>query len=139
MGYYFEKARSLKGLSPEQKERYKALRAPGQLIPSELRVRIEAMKTYIGLITSGEIWSALDELVQDSIVNWILAGEDPAKVQWVNPDELVVPTPPSTEEDEQRADEWAKSFMKELEEQRARWKPQPTKTLLQRIVEFLGI
>lgn len=133
MGYYFEKARSRKDLSPEQLERYNAFRSPDSTlpIPQELHDRIEFIKEYVGLVTSGEVWSAFEELVQDAFVAWIIAGEDPQKVQWIHPDNLATPPPPPpTEEEERERQEWLDSLHREPE------LPQ-RKTLFGRLVSLL--
>ena len=118
MGYYFERARTKKELDTEQKIRYEILRAPSTVLHPALEARLEACKAYVGPITSGEVWSALDELAQDAFVVWVLAGEDPAKVEWKNPDDLTVPQPPPTDEERRRAAEWAENFKRGLEEDR---------------------
>lgn len=118
MGYYFERAKSRKDLTEEQLGRYEALRSSDDLRPWALESRLKLIRNYIGPLTSGEVMSALEELVQDAFVVWILAGEDPAKAQWANPDDLIVPPSPPTEEERQRAEEWSRNFMRQLEEQR---------------------
>ncbi len=90
MGYYFEKARSLKDLDLAQKKRYEELRSSDYQTPQELSDRIKFVKRHIGPVTSGEIWSAAEELIQDTVVTWILADEDPLKVEWSDPDTLTV-------------------------------------------------
>ncbi len=112
MGYYFPKARSLKDLDLQQQERYKILRSTGRNQQPALLSRIETVEKHAGPITSGEIWSALEELLQDVFVTWILAGEDPEKVQWVDPEDLTEPTPPPTEEEKLKTREWLESLSK---------------------------
>ncbi len=116
MGYYFEKAKTRKELNEEQLSRYQALRSSKEELPLELTARIEEVRAHIGLLTSGEVMSALEELVQDAFIAWVLAGEDPSKVEWVDPDKLIVPTPPPTEEEKRRAAEWSENFMRQLRE-----------------------
>ncbi len=115
MGYYYAKARQKKELTALQQERYGELRGSfNELhpdlatdLPSALRERLVYDKDYIGPIFNGETWSALEELVEDTLVNWVLAEENPQRVKWLDPKDLVVPEPPPTEE--------------ELEEGRKRW------------------
>ena len=118
MGYYFKKARSCKDLDTEQVKRYEAFRSADSMlpIPQELRDRIEFIKEYVRPVTSGEVWAALEELVQDAFVTWILAGEDAEKVEWVDPKELE--TPPPTEEERKKSQEWWKNFQKEARERK---------------------
>ena len=101
MGYYFQKARSPKDLNEEQLARYNQLRSPenDEEHAPELLRRYQEVKDYIGPLTSGEIMSAHEELVQDTVVTWILAGEDPSKVEWSDPKDLVIPEPEPTEEE----------------------------------------
>ena len=114
MGYYFEKAKTRESMNTEQLERYEAFRSSDSTfpIPQELHDRIEFIKKYIGPITSGEIVAALEELIQDAIVTWILAGENPQKVQWTHPDDIATP-PPTEEEKQENRKRW--------EETVARW------------------
>lgn len=118
MGYYFEKARSKKDLNPKQLERYKALRSGDEPLPQALIDRIEAVKKYVGPIFSGEIWAALEELVQDAFVAWVFAGEDPSKIQWSDPEDLIVPPPPPSEEEKRRTEQWKYEFFKKVEADR---------------------
>lgn len=120
MGYYFEKAKSLKDLNPEQQKRYKTLRSKDQVLSQELLSRFEVVKEYIGPLTSGEIISALEELVEDIFVTWILAGEDLTQVEWVDPKELAIPKKPLTEEEKRKANEWWKKFEEKLDANRKR-------------------
>ena len=129
MGYYFHNGKGEKSLSPEQVARYKELRQlSSEATPAALNERLEAIKEFIGPITSGEVWSAYEELLKDAFANWVLADEDPEKVKWV---ELKVSEPePPTEEERKRTQEWLESMRKEPE------LPQQ-KTLLGRIISFL--
>lgn len=105
MGYYYEKARTSKDLSEEQLNRYNALRSTGLKDLPELLSRLEEIKEYIGPLFNGETMSAHEELVQDAIVTWILAGEDPEKVSWTEPSDLAVEPPPRTEEEKRASAE----------------------------------
>lgn len=119
MGYYFQKARSVNDLNDKQQERYQELYASKftELDP-ELRRRYEVVKGYIGPLYNGETWAALDELIQDSLVTWILADEDLSKVEWSEPENLVVHQPVPTEEEQQAsAERWAESHPPETPEQ----------------------
>lgn len=85
MGYYFPKAKTMADLTPEQTERYKALRSKGEELPPPLQARFGAIKERIGPLTSGEIMSAFEELWQDAVVNWVLSNENP-NIEWVYPE-----------------------------------------------------
>ncbi|MBU6388366.1 hypothetical protein KGQ72_00585 [Patescibacteria group bacterium] len=83
MGVYFPKAKSEQDLNPQQLERFKAFRAPlGESAPA-LAARIKAIKEFIGPVMSGEMLAAEEELIDDSVARWVLAGEDPEKVKWL--------------------------------------------------------
>ena len=85
MGYCFPGTRQKNDLNPVQRKRYEELRSKAGAAHwgPALRERLATVKEYIGPITSGEIWSAREELVQDAFVAWIIAGENPEKVEWV--------------------------------------------------------
>jgi hypothetical protein len=119
MGYYFPKAETKEALNPKQLERYRSLRSIGGERPPALNSRLEAIVKRIGSITSGEIWPALEELVQDAFVAWVLADEDPAKVEWL--DHYTEEKEP-TEEERQRSKEWWGSFQREFKEREERQK-----------------
>ncbi len=85
MGYYFPKAKTTADLSPEQNERYQALRSKDVELPQPLQVRFEVIKERIGPVTSGEIMSAFEELWQDAVVCWVLSNENP-EIEWVDPE-----------------------------------------------------
>lgn len=123
MGYYYAKARSLKDLNEEQQARYREIRSPeNDDRHPELIRRYDEVKEYIGPLFNGETMSALEELVQDSVVTWILADEDPSKVQWSNPKDLIVPEPEPTEEERQRNREAWDAMVRRWEEREAREK-----------------
>lgn len=105
MGYYFSRAKTREELSEEQRVRYEALRAPDAELPQTLHDRIEWIKEYIGPLTSGEIISAYQELLQDAIVTWILADEDTDKIAWSEPKDIKTP-PPSEAERAERQRRW---------------------------------
>lgn len=84
MSYYF-KGKKKTDLTTEQKERYAVLRSRDVELPPQLETRLETIREYIGPITSGEVWSAFEELWQDAVVCWILSGENP-NIEWVYPE-----------------------------------------------------
>jgi hypothetical protein len=118
MGYYFPKAKTVANLNPEQSERYKTLRSPGTELPSALKDRFQAIKERIGHITSGEIWSAFEELWQDAVVCWILSGENP-EIEWTD---LHTEEKEPTEGERQRAKGWWDNFFREMKEREEREK-----------------
>lgn len=117
MGYYYEKAKSKKDLNEEQQKRYEALRSSAFAdLPPALRERIKFVKEYVGPVASGEVWAAYEELVQDAFVVWVLASErHPTMVEWKNPEDLVVPLPPPTEEERKETEEWLKNLRADRE------------------------
>lgn len=118
MGYYFTKAKTTADLSPKQNERYRALRSKGTELLPTLKSRFEAIKERIGPITSGEIWSAFEELWQDAVVCWILSDENP-EIEWID---LHTEEKEPTEEERQRAKEWQENFFREMQEREEREK-----------------
>jgi hypothetical protein len=56
----------------------------------ELLQQYQKVNDYIGDISSQEVSIAHEELVQDIVVRWILAGEDSSKVEWCEPRDLTV-------------------------------------------------
>lgn len=81
MGYYFPKAKTTSDLTSKQNERYKVLRSREVELPSSLKDRFETIGKRIGPVTSGEIWSAFEELWQDAVVCWIISGEN-SEIEW---------------------------------------------------------
>jgi hypothetical protein len=119
MGYYYEKARTSKDLDEEQLERYDELRTTGAKELPELLSRLQELKEYIGPLCNGETMSAHEELVQDAIVTWILADEDPEEVAWSVPSDLVIAPPPLTEEEKQASAEAWRAIIERQDRRRA--------------------
>ncbi len=120
MGYYFQKARSPKDLNEEQLARYNELRSTenDEERHPELLRQYQKVKDYIGPLFSGEVMAELEELVQDLVVTWILAGEDPSKVEWSDPKDLCIPEPEPTEEEKpERTRHWNELFPPETPQQ----------------------
>lgn len=116
MGYYFPKAKTVADLSEEQKGRYEELRAPETELPLALKNRLEVIKERIGPITSGEVWSAFEELWRDAVVCWILANENP-DIEWVD---LELAKDERTEEELQRDREAWENTVREWREREER-------------------
>jgi hypothetical protein len=108
MGFYFPDAKGKEDLSLEQLERYYYLRDLSQsALPVVLAQRINLIHQYIGPEPTGERLDMLKELRRDTIAAWILSGEDPTSMQWVD----IGPSAPTTqitltEEDKAWATEW---------------------------------
>lgn len=118
---YFPKAKEKKDLDPSQQERYDTLvTTPTRELPPKLQERLVFIKEYIGPITSGEIWSAHNELAEDAVVNWILSEEDPLQIKWTEPRQLKASQFPPTEEEKRKAQEWWENFKRDHEEWRQR-------------------
>lgn len=83
MGVYFPTAKTEQDLSPDQFKKYKEFNTPLGRSSPELHARLKEIDDFIGPVTSGEILAAREELREDAFVSWILADEDPTKVEWV--------------------------------------------------------
>lgn len=119
MGYNFSEAKDRKSLNDKQKERFDEL-YPLSNLPDALKNRIDRAIEYVGPINNGEAWAARNELITDAIVVWILAGEDPQKVQWLDLEKMDVPPPPLSEEEKARRKKKNDDFLRELNEKSER-------------------